>query len=180
MKRVEIFENLLNLPSINKNVRLYVRGINEGFLMTPNQLALVQSSWEKVVPIAPDAAKLFYGRLFEVAPSVRGLFKGDIEEQGKKLMTIITTVVRGLKQFDRLEMAVWQLGRRHVAYGAIEAHYGVVADTLLWTLQQGLGPAFTNDIKEAWQAALNIIAGVMIGGANCEYANFEVWKAQQA
>ncbi len=147
--------------------------------MTPQQLELVQSSWEKVVPIAKDAAGLFYGRLFEVAPSVRSLFKGDIEEQGKKLMTIITTVVRGLKQFDRLEMTVWQLGRRHIAYGAVDAHYGVVADTLLWTLQQGLGSAFTQDIKKAWEAALAVIAGVMIGGANCEYANFHVWKEQQ-
>jgi hypothetical protein len=75
--------------------------------MTPQQLALVQSSWEKVVPIAKDAAALFYGHLFEVAPSVRALFKSDIEEQGKKLMTIITTVVRGLKSFVRLEMTVW-------------------------------------------------------------------------
>lgn len=147
--------------------------------MTPIQLDLVQSSWEKVVPIAPDAAKLFYGRLFEVAPSVRALFKSDVEEQGKKLMSIITTVVRGLKQFDRLEMTVWQLGRRHVAYGAVEAHYQVVAEVLIWTLEQGLGKDFTADVKAAWLAALNIIAGVMIGGANSEYANFDVWKAQQ-
>ena len=148
--------------------------------MTPHQVELVQSSWEKVVPIAGDAAKLFYGRLFEVAPQVRTLFKHDVEEQGKKLMTIVTTVVRGLKHFDRLEMTVWQLGRRHVAYGAVEAHYNVVADVLLWTLQQGLGAAFTAEVRQAWEAALGIIAGVMIGGANCEYANFEVWKAQQA
>ena len=161
-------------------LRLGVLKYSLGKVMTPQQLELVQSSWEKVVPIAPDAARLFYGRLFEVAPSVRGLFKDDIEDQGKKLMTIITTVVRGLKQFDRLEMTVWQLGRRHVAYGAVEAHYGVVAETLLWTLEQGLGAAFTPQVKEAWQAALNVIAGVMIGGAQCEYANFEVWKEQQA
>jgi hemoglobin-like flavoprotein len=56
----------------------------------------------------------------------------------------------------------------------------VVADTLLWTLQQGLGAAFTKDVKEAWEAALSVIAGVMIAGANCEYANFDVWKVQQS
>lgn len=147
--------------------------------MTPQQLELVQSSWEKVVPIAKDAAALFYGHLFEVAPQVRSLFKDDIEAQGKKLMTIITTVVRGLKNFDRLEMAVWQLGRRHIAYGAVEGHYAVVADTLLWTLQQGLGAAFTKEVKEAWEAALAVIAGVMIAGAQFEYANFNYWKEQQ-
>lgn len=147
--------------------------------MTPDQIALVQSSWEKVVPIANDAAKLFYGRLFETAPAVRTLFKADIEDQGKKLMTVVTTVVRGLRNFEKLEMTVWQLGRRHVAYGAVEAHYQVVAETLIWTLEQGLGKDFTLQVKQAWLDALNIIAGVMIGGANCEYANFEVWKEQQ-
>ncbi len=148
--------------------------------MTPQQLELVQRSWEQVVPIAKDAAKLFYGRLFEVAPSVRKLFKGDIEEQGKKLMMVVTTVVRGLKQFDKLEKTVWQLGRRHVAYGTEDGHYAVVADTLLWTLEQGLGAGFTPEVKAAWQEALNTIAGVMIGGAHFEYANYELWKAQQA
>lgn len=147
--------------------------------MTPNQIALVQSSWEKVVPIASDAAKLFYGRLFETAPAVRSLFKQDIEDQGKKLMTVITTVVRGLKNFEQLEVTIWQLGRRHVAYGAVEAHYQVVAETLIWTLEQGLGKDFTEEIKQAWLDALNIIAGLMIAGANCEYANFEVYKERQ-
>jgi len=146
--------------------------------MTPQQLELVQNSWEKVVPIAKDAAGLFYGRLFEVAPDVRKLFSDDIEEQGQKLMSVITTVVRGLKQFDRLEQTVWQLGRRHVGYGAVEAHYGVVAEVLLWTLQQGLGPAYNKDVEQAWQAALGIVAGVMIDGANFEYANFEEYKAR--
>ena len=147
--------------------------------MTPNQIALVQSSWEKVVPIASDAAKLFYDRLFETAPAVRSLFKTDIKNQGEKLMTVITTVVRGLKNFEKLEMTIWQLGRRHVAYGTVEAHYQVVAETLIWTLEQGLGKDFTAQIRDAWLDALNIIAGLMIAGANFEYANFSVWKEQQ-
>lgn len=147
--------------------------------IAPNQIALVQSSWEKVVPIANDAAKLFYGRLFETAPAVRTLFKTDIQDQGQKLMTVITTVVRGLRNFEKLEMTVWQLGRRHVVYGAVEAHYQVVAETLIWTLEQGLGKDFTADVRQAWLDALTIIADVMIAGANFEYANFDVYKAQQ-
>lgn len=148
--------------------------------MTPQQIDLVQQSWEKVVPIAKDAASLFYGRLFELDPSLRPYFKGDIEEQGKKLMTILTTVVRGLKSFDKLEMAVWQLGRRHVAYQIEEKHYGTVAQALLWTLEQGLGAdTFKGDLKDAWVQAYTVVAGLMQAGANAEFANFDVWKAQQ-
>lgn len=94
-------------------------------------------------------------------------------------MAVIATVVRGLRNFEKLEMTVWQLGRRHVAYGAIEAHYQVVAETLIWTLEQGLGKDYTADVKQAWLDALTIIAGVMIAGANFDYANFDVYQAQK-
>jgi len=69
--------------------------------MTPHQIELVQSSWEKIVPIASDATAMFYQRLFTIAPHLKPLFQGDIEQQGKKLATILTTVVRGLKQLDK-------------------------------------------------------------------------------
>ena len=81
--------------------------------MTPEQVQLVQQSCEKVVPISEDAAELFYGRLFELDPSLRRMFSGDIKEQGRKLMKIITMVVRGLQRFEQLKTHVWQLGRRH-------------------------------------------------------------------
>ena len=144
--------------------------------MTPAQIDLVQNSWEKVVPIAKDAAALFYNRLFEIEPSYKQLFKGDVEEQGKKLTTILTTVVRGLKQLDKLEEAVWQLGRRHAVYGIQKHHYGPVAEALLWTLEQGLGDAFDAATKDAWVNAYTILAAVMQGGTHSEYANFTVWK----
>lgn len=148
--------------------------------MTPQQIELVQSSWEKVVPIAKDAASLFYQRLFEIAPHLRPLFSGDIEEQGKKLTTILTTVVRGLKQLEKLEMAVWQLGRRHIAYGVHDVDYGPVAQALLWTLQQGLKEQFTEEVENAWVAAYTLLSSVMQAGAQYPYANFDKWKEETA
>lgn len=146
--------------------------------MTPHQIQLVQESWEQVVPIAKDAATLFYSRLFELDPSLRDIFGDDIEEQGKKLMTVLTTVVRGLKKLDALEATVWRLGRRHVAYEVKEQDYNTVATALLWTLEQGLGQAtFQGELKQAWVQAYTILATVMQAGANHEYANFEHWKA---
>ena len=147
--------------------------------MTPLQLQLVQDSWEKVVPIADTAADLFYNRLFEIAPHTRQLFSGDIAEQGKKLMSILTTVVRGLQNLSALEETVWQLGRRHTLYNVKDEDYQPVAEALLWTLGQGLGDDFTEEVKAAWVEAYTILATVMQGGSDSSYANYADWKAAQ-
>jgi len=133
--------------------------------MTPEQVNLVQSSWEKVVPIAETAAELFYGRLFESDPALKPLFKGDMKEQGRKLMTMITTVVRGLKNLGALVPAVQDLGRRHAGYGVLDEHYTVVGETLIWTLDKGLGPEFTPDTRLAWVTAYTILADTMKAAA---------------
>lgn len=138
--------------------------------MTLEQVTLVQTSWEKVVPIAETAAELFYGRLFEADPALRPLFKGDIKEQGKKLMTMITTVVRGLKNLGALVPAVQDLGRRHAGYGVKDEHYEVVGESLIWTLEKGLGPAFTADTKLAWVTAYTVLADTMKAAAAQELA----------
>lgn len=138
--------------------------------MTPEQVTLVQTSWEKVVPIADTAAELFYGRLFEADPALKPLFKGDMKEQGRKLMTMITTVVRGLKNLGALVPAVQDLGRRHAGYGVKDEHYEVVGESLIWTLEKGLGPDFTPDTKVAWITAYTILADTMKAAAAEETA----------
>ncbi len=133
--------------------------------MTPVQVALVQESWVKVGPIADQAAALFYGRLFEIAPEVKPLFKGDMKRQGRLLMTMIGTAVGGLTKLETIVPTVQELGRRHAGYGVKKEHYGQVADALLWTLGQGLGPAFTPAVREAWTEAYGVLAGTMIDAA---------------
>ncbi|KUE85285.1 hemin receptor [Cupriavidus necator] len=129
--------------------------------MTPQEITLVQSSWQKVVPIKEKAAELFYGKLFEMDPSLRPLFKGDTVEQGRKLMAMINTVVTKLDELDDIVPAVQELGRRHVAYGVKDEDYDTVAGALLWTLGAGLGDAFTDEVKGAWTSAYVILAGAM-------------------
>ena len=136
--------------------------------MTPEQVSLVKTSWAKVVPIAPQAAELFYGRLFELDPSVKPLFKGDMQEQGKKLMTTISTVVNSLDNLEPMLPAVQDLGRRHVGYGVSDAHYDTVGSALLWTLEQGLGAEFTANVKQSWTEAYTALAGVMKAAAATE------------
>ncbi len=129
--------------------------------MTPDQIALVQNSFKSVVPIKETAADLFYGRLFELDPDVRALFKGDMKEQGRKLMTMIATAVNGLTNLESIVPAVQELGIRHVGYGVKPEDYNTVAAALLWTLEQGLGDAWNDDLKAAWTAAYTVLADTM-------------------
>ena len=129
--------------------------------MTPEQTLIVRETFAKVEPISEAAAALFYGRLFELDPSLRPMFRGDMAEQGRKLMQTLAVVVHGLDRIATLVPAVEALGRRHAGYGVRDEHYATVASALLWTLEQGLGPAFTPAAREAWTAAYTLLATVM-------------------
>jgi len=129
--------------------------------MTPEQISLVKSSWERVTPIAGKAAELFYGKLFELDPSLKPLFKGDMVEQGAKLMKMINTAVNGLDRLEEIVPAVQQLGVRHIAYGVKDEHYDTVGAALLWTLEAGLGEYFTDEVKEAWATVYGVLADTM-------------------
>jgi hemoglobin-like flavoprotein len=129
--------------------------------MTPENQTLVRDSFAKVVPIAPQAAALFYDRLFVLDSSLKPLFKGDMTEQGRKLMEIIGTAVTNLGTLEKIIPAVQDLGRRHATYGVQPEHYDTVGTALLWTLRQGLGDAFTPPVEAAWMEAYTILATVM-------------------
>jgi hemoglobin-like flavoprotein len=133
--------------------------------MTPEEVSLVQESWKKVVPIKDAAAELFYGKLFELDPNLRGLFKGDMNEQGRKLMAMIGAAINGLTRLDELVPTVQNLGRRHATYGVKAGDYNTVANALLWTLEKGLGPAFTPPIRTAWVKAYGVLAETMQAAA---------------
>jgi hemoglobin-like flavoprotein len=129
--------------------------------MTPEEVMLVQESWKKVVPIKETAAEIFYGKLFELDPKLRSLFHGDMQEQGRKLMAMINVAVGSLEKLDTIVPAVKDLGRRHGGYGVKAQDYGTVATALLWTLEKGLGDAFTPSVKEAWTQTYMTLAQTM-------------------
>ncbi len=133
--------------------------------MEATDIALIQSSFAEVNPIAEQAAALFYGRLFEIAPAVRPLFKGDMAEQGRKLMATLSYVVNGLSDLPSILPAASGLAKRHVAYGVKPEHYGPVGEALLWTLEKGLGPKWTPGTAAAWGKAYSTLSGYMIAEA---------------
>ena len=129
--------------------------------MTPEQVPLIQTSWEKVKPISETAAELFYGRLFEIAPEVQPYFKGDMKEQGRKLMMMIGTAVNALNDLEAVVPAIQDMGKRHVGYGVKPEDYDSVGAALLWTLEKGLGNDFTDDTKEAWATVYGVLSTTM-------------------
>jgi len=133
--------------------------------MTPEQIALVRESWQKVVPNADHAAELFYDRLFELDPDVKPLFKADLKEQRRKLTSMINSVVIGLAHLESLVPAIEDLGCRHVNYGVTDAHYDMVGQALLWTLATGLGDEFTAETEDAWTQAYANLSAVMKNAA---------------
>lgn len=133
--------------------------------MTPQQIELVKKTWVMVVPIADNAAELFYGRLFELEPSYRAMFKNDMTEQGKKLMKTINIAVEALDDVEPLVPTLKQMGADHAGYGVVDRDYNVVGAALLWTLEQGLGEAFTDEVKNAWAAVYEVLANTMKAGA---------------
>lgn len=134
--------------------------------MTPSTIDTVQRTFNIIAPIADNAAALFYSRLFEIDPNLKPMFRGDMSEQGKKLMQMLTIAVNSLTKLDSIVPAVQELGRRHVKYGVRPEHYNTVAEALLWMLQHTLGSAFTADVKQAWTEVYTVLADTMIAAAN--------------
>lgn len=133
--------------------------------MNASDVAQVQDSFKKVAPISDVAAELFYGRLFEVAPQVKPMFRGDMKEQGRKLMATLGVVVTGLTRLETVLPAASALAKQHVAYGVKAEHYPIVGGALLWTLEKGLGDAWTPELAAAWTAAYTTLSGYMISEA---------------
>ena len=129
--------------------------------MTPQQVELVQRSWRAVAPVGDTAAELFYGKLFSLDPSLRGLFRNDLRDQGRSLTAMMSVAVHGLARPEKILYAVEQLGRRHAAYGVQPRHYETVGAALLWMLEKVLGEAWTPEVREAWIATYNLLAKAM-------------------
>jgi hemoglobin-like flavoprotein len=129
--------------------------------MTSEQRLLVQSSFAKLTSISEVAAELFYQTLFELDPKLKLLFRGDMKEQGRRLMQMIEVAVRGLDRLDALKPALAALGARHVAYGVKDRDYETVGAAFIATLERGLGPDFTPEVKGAWIAVYTLLATTM-------------------
>jgi nitric oxide dioxygenase len=130
--------------------------------MSPDEIWSVQDTFGAVAAQSEKVADLFYARLFEVAPEVRPLFRNDMKAQGMKLMSALTLVVQSLGHIESILPVARKLATDHVSYGVEARHYAIVGEALLWTLEKGLAGAFTDDVKEAWRKAYDLLSSSMI------------------
>ena len=129
--------------------------------MTPAQVQALRASWALVEPIGDEAARLFYARLFELDPSLRRLFSGDMAAQGRKLLAALRATVAAVDRFENLRPVLAELGARHQGYGVRAAHYETVGAALLWTPQRGLQQHYSVEVDAAWRAAYGAISQAM-------------------
>jgi hemoglobin-like flavoprotein len=129
--------------------------------MTPEQKNLVQESFAFIAPMADQAGPLFYNQLFRLDPTLRSMFRGDIQDQSKKLMLMLAVAVASLDDVKSIVPALHALGRRHAGYGVKKEHFETVAAALLWTLEAGLGARFTAEVRAAWVAVYTLLAATM-------------------
>ncbi len=134
--------------------------------MTPYQITIIQQSWENVLTIKSQAAEVFYNRLFELDPSLKPMFTGDIKQQGDKLMQTLSVAVNSLTRLETLIPVLEDMARRHVGYGVQDEHYATVGQALIDTLIAAFGDAFTDELKSAWTEMYQIVADTMINAAN--------------
>src|SRR5262245_60457443 len=129
--------------------------------MTSRQIQLIRETFALMEPRLAIAGLVFYQRLFTLDPSLRALFTHDISEQAGKLLQTLKFAIATVEQPRELQSVLESLGRRHVYYGVEGRHYESVGAALLGTLAVLLGPAFTPEVKEAWQAIYKQMADTM-------------------
>jgi len=134
--------------------------------MTPTEKQLVQASFARLAPSADAVAEMFYRELFALDPGLRKLFKSDLAQQGRKLMSMLGTAIVNLDRLESVAPAVRDLGRRHAGYGVEPSDYETVACALVATLEQGLGSDFTPALREAWTSCYRVLSGEMMAGAS--------------
>ena len=131
--------------------------------MSPEEVRLVREGWRSIVPIRDTFAELFFGKVFELDPSLRALFRNDLKEQGRNFVAMMSIALRHLDHPEKVLHALRELGQRHVRYGVREQHYEVVATALMLSLGVCACDAFTAEARAAWERAYGLLAGAMQG-----------------
>ncbi|WP_066818026.1 globin domain-containing protein [Sphingomonas mali] len=134
--------------------------------MDPNQVNLVRDSFVQVLLDSDAAARLFYDRLFLLAPDTRPLFRNDMTEQGRHLISALAKIVTGLSSLDVMLPGLRKLAERHVGYGVEDRHYAVAGDALMHMITVHGGSTIDSATMQAWKSAYALVADVMIAASN--------------
>ncbi len=107
-------------------------------------------------------ADVFYSKLFFDHPELRRMFPVQMDEQYKKLIDMLSSMVARLDNMEGLLTEINELAKRHEGYGVLPKQYNMVGVALLWTLEKGLGKDWDEETAAAWLACYTTIAEQMI------------------
>jgi hemoglobin-like flavoprotein len=133
--------------------------------MTPEQVDLVQRSFDRLWPVRREFAALFYRRFFELAPDAQGLFPSDLERQYFTLMDMLAAIVGALDNRELFQSMTTYAGRRHARFGAKPAHFIAFGDTLIWCLEQQFDVSFTPELRHGWITLYEAVRRKMVSAA---------------
>ncbi len=154
---------LLTIPNqVSQSVLLKINDNTNYFMLTSKQIELVENSWDYILLNSAETGSIFYNKLFSLDPGLRQLFKGDINTQSQKLVSMITFAVHKLSSFDEIIGDVKALGAHHKKNLVQPEHYEKVAIALLWTLEKALGKEWNDEVKDAWTAVYIALSKLMI------------------
>ena len=134
--------------------------------MNDLRILAVKTSWSYVIRDAEEAGTLFYRKLFQLDPSLRLLFKHDIDAQATKLTDMMTYIIARLQHLDDVERVATGLASRHVQYGTKPEHYQTVGEALFQTLETMLDKRWDDHTSAAWKEVYALVASTMINAEN--------------
>lgn len=134
--------------------------------MNDLKILAVKTSWSYVLPDAEEAGSLFYRKLFQLDPSLRPMFKHDIDAQATKLIDMVTYIIAKLQYLDDVEPVISALAVRHVRYGTKPEHYRTVGQALMLTLETVLQDRWDDETRAAWTEVYALVAQTMIKAEN--------------
>lgn len=134
--------------------------------MDPRQIYLIRTSFAEVQRSGNVAALVFYQRLFTLDPSLRPMFRGDIELQAEKLTDLLGTLINMLGRPEQLGAELRDMGRRHAGYGVQDAHYDTVRRALFGMLSEVIGPQWNPEMQDAWAGLYGAVETAMKAGAS--------------
>ena len=131
--------------------------------MTKEEVALIKQSWKTLRDVNPHViGDVFYTKLFLDAPGLKSLFTNSIHSQSEKLIGMLNVIVARLEDLEALKKDIQALALRHKNYGVKPAHYDLVGNALLWTLEKAFGLQWNEPLAKAWLKCYTVLATVML------------------
>jgi len=133
--------------------------------MTPEQIALVQKSFDEIEPRAGEFVSDCYQNLFRISPGLTTLFLGNMPRQEDKLREVFTVLVHTMGELQCLLPELNALAVRHAAFGVQRQDYPLFGEALFKALEKQFGPRFSGDLRNAWTAAYVLVSDILIAGS---------------